>query len=281
MCLLAFAFKTQSSAPLIITSNRDEFYPRPTLAMHWWPDAPILAGKDLDAGGTWLGLSRNGRFAAVTNYRYVNEQGVMESKPLSRGNLVSDFLCSELRAEDWAKNIGPTAAAYGGFNLLLYDGDELVYLNNYEAKPPQRLQPGVYALSNNCLDSPWPKVDHAREQLEELLNLNDSAIGIDSAIGNNSSITNNSAIDDNYLDALVATLSLQKTYAPELLPNTGVPAVWETLLSSPFIVADGYGTRASTAIVLSASGDISVAEQTYEAGETLGSQTFRFIASER
>ena len=107
------------------------------------------------------------------------------------------------------------------------------------------------------------------------MNLNNSVIDINGAIGNNS------AIDDNYLDALMATLSLQKTYAPELLPNTGVPAVWETLLSSPFIVADGYGTRASTAIVLSASGDISVAEQTYEAGETLGSQTFRFIASER
>lgn len=263
MCLLAFAFKTQSSAPLIVTSNRDEFYPRPTLPMHWWQDAPILAGKDLDAGGTWLGLSRSGRFAAVTNYRYVNEQGVMESKPLSRGHLVSDFLCSELSAADWAENIGPTAAEYGGFNLLLYDGDQLVYLNNYEAKPPLRLQPGVYALSNNCLDSPWPKVDHAREQLEELVNLNASAI------------------DDSYLDRLMATLSLQKTYAPELLPNTGVPAVWETLLSSPFIVADGYGTRASTAIVLSASGHISVAEQTYEAGDTLGSQTFRFIASER
>ena len=261
MCLLAFAFKTQSSASLIVTSNRDEFYPRPTLAMHWWPNAPILAGKDLDAGGTWLGLSRNGRFAAVTNYRYVNEQGVMESKPLSRGNLVSDFLCSELSAEDWAKNIGPTAAEYGGFNLLLYDGDELVYLNNYEAKPPQRLQPGVYALSNNALDSPWPKVDHAREQLEQL---------IDGA-----------EVGEQHLNSLIATLSLQKTYARELLPNTGVPQEWETLLSSPFIVADGYGTRASTALIISESANITVAEQTYEAGETLNSQTFSFRASER
>ena len=94
MCLLAFAYKTQADSPLIVTSNRDEFYPRPTLPMHWWSDAPILAGKDLDAGGTWLGLSRNGRFAAVTNYRYVDENGVMESKPLSRGQLVTDFLLS-------------------------------------------------------------------------------------------------------------------------------------------------------------------------------------------
>ena len=122
MCLLAFAYKTQTDSPLIVTSNRDEFYPRPTLPMHWWPDAPILAGKDLNAGGTWLGLSRNGRFAAVTNYRYLDENGEMESQPLSRGQLVTDFLVSELAASDWASAIEPTASEYGGFNLLLYDG---------------------------------------------------------------------------------------------------------------------------------------------------------------
>ena len=119
MCLLAFAYKTQTDSPLIVTSNRDEFYPRPTLPMHWWSDAPILAGKDLNAGGTWLGLSRNGRFAAVTNYRYLDENGEMESQPLSRGQLVTDFLLSELAASDWASAIEPTASEYGGFNLSL------------------------------------------------------------------------------------------------------------------------------------------------------------------
>jgi len=261
MCLLAFAYKTQTDTPLIITSNRDEFYPRPTMPMHWWSDEPILAGKDLEAGGTWLGLSRNGRFAAVTNYRYVDENGVMESKPLSRGNLVTDFLLSGQGAMDWANALGPGASEYSGFNLILFDGDNLVYLNNYENLAPQKLQPGVYAVSNNTLDSPWPKVVHAREQLEEV---------IDSA-----------SVDSSYLEQLMATLSLQKTYAPELLPNTGVPQEWETLLSSPFIVADGYGTRASAAIIISASAEISVAEQTYEAGETLESQTFTFNACER
>lgn len=261
MCLLAFAYKTQTDSPLIVTSNRDEFYPRPTLPMHWWSDAPILAGKDLNAGGTWLGLSRNGRFAAVTNYRYLDENGEMESQPLSRGQLVTDFLVSELAASDWASAIEPTASEYGGFNLLLYDGSNLVYLNNYENLAPQKLQPGVYALSNNTLDSPWPKVDHAREQLEQL---------IDGA-----------EVGEQHLDSLMATLSLQKTYARELLPSTGVPQEWETLLSSPFIVADGYGTRASTALIISESANITVAEQTYEAGETLNSQTFNFRASER
>jgi uncharacterized protein with NRDE domain len=261
MCLLAFAYKTQADSPLIVTSNRDEFYPRPTLPMHWWSDAPILAGKDLDAGGTWLGLSRIGRFAAVTNYRYVDENGVMESKPLSRGQLVTDFLLSESDASTWAYALGSSASSYGGFNLLLYDGDNLVYLNNFENLAPQTLEPGIYALSNNRLDSPWPKVDHAREQLAELIE--------------------NIELDEQHLETIMATLSLQKTYAPELLPNTGVPQDWETLLSSPFIVADGYGTRASAAVIISAGGQIAVAEQTYEAGETLGSQTFSFSACDR
>ena len=261
MCLLAFAYKTQADRPLIVTSNRDEFYPRPTLPMHWWSEAPILAGRDLEAGGTWLGLSRNGRFAAVTNYRYVDENGEMESKPLSRGQLVTDFLLSVLDAADWATAIADSASGYGGFNLLLYDGDSLVYLNNYENLPPQKLEPGVYALSNNRLDSPWPKVDHAREQLAEL---------VDSV-----------ELDEQHLGTLMATLSLQKIYAPELLPSTGVPQEWETLLSSPFIVAEGYGTRASAAVIISADGEVAVAEQTYEAGETLGSQTFSFKACER
>jgi len=256
MCLLAFAYKTQNHRPLIVASNRDEFYPRPTLPMHWWSEAPILAGKDLDAGGTWLGLSRNGRFAAVTNYRYVDESGAIESKPKSRGQLVTDFLQSDQEAIDWANKLEDDAANYGGFNLLLYDGDSLVYLNNFEDLAPQTLKPGVYALSNNRLDSPWPKVNHAREQLEQLIER--KQLGAD------------------HLETLIATLALQKTYAPELLPNTGVPQEWETLLSSPFIVAEGYGTRASAAVIISAGGEIAVAEQTYEAGETLGSQTFNF-----
>jgi uncharacterized protein with NRDE domain len=258
MCLLALAYKTQNHRPLIVASNRDEFYPRPTQPMHWWSDAPILAGKDLDAGGTWLGLSRNGRFAAVTNYRYVDESGAIESKPLSRGQLVTDFLLSDAQAIDWATALGDKALAYGGFNLLLYDGDSLVYLNNFEDLAPQRLEPGVYALSNNRLDSPWPKVDHARAQLAELVETEQ--------------------LGEDHLGTLIATLALQKTYAPELLPNTGVPQEWETLLSSPFIVAEGYGTRASAAVIISACGQIAVAEQSYEAGETLGSQTFKFNA---
>jgi uncharacterized protein with NRDE domain len=266
MCLLAIAFNQHPQVPLIITSNRDEFYARPTEPMRWWEDAPILAGRDQQAGGTWMGLSRNGRFAAVTNYRYVSTSaktsGAIETKILSRGKLVTDFLCSALRAEDWVATLAPAMGEYDGFNLLIYDGTELMYINNYEEQSVRKLSSGVFALSNNTLDSPWPKVAHAREELETFVRCTPD-------------------IGETQLAELIATLSLQKTYAPELLPNTGVPAEWEELLSSPFIVADGYGTRASAAIILGSNGDIAVAETNYEAGKTLGSQTFCFNASER
>jgi uncharacterized protein with NRDE domain len=261
MCLLALAFNQHPNAPLIVASNRDEFYARPTLPMHWWEDAPILAGRDQQANGTWMGLSRNGRFAAVTNYRYVPEGGAIETAPLSRGDLVTEFLCSSTGASQWAQTIASTAKNFGGFNLLIYDGSELVYLNNHDNEQAKILPPGLYALSNGALDSPWPKVEHARDQLRIVIDQPEMSSA--------------------QLGQIMATISLEKTYAPELLPNTGVPENWEKLLSSPFIVADGYGTRASAAVIISATGDIDVAEQNYQAGEALGGQTFRFNASER
>ena len=154
MCLLAIAFNQHPNAPLIVASNRDEFYARPTLPMHWWQDAPILAGRDQQANGTWMGLSRNGRFAAVTNYRYVPEGGAIETAPLSRGDLVTEFLSSSQNARQWAQSIAATAENFGGFNLLIYDGTELVYLNNHNDEQPKILPSGLYALSNGALDSP-------------------------------------------------------------------------------------------------------------------------------
>ena len=258
MCLLAIAFQSHPDAPLIVTSNRDEFYARPTLPMHWWSDAPILAGRDRQAGGTWMGLSRHGRFAAVTNFRQIVNDVKSPPSALSRGQLISDFLSSDQSVEEWTEGLKPTMADYDGFNLLLYDGLNLLYLNNHD-NSRTLLPPGIYALSNHLLDSPWPKVEHARDQLKQ-------AIAVDS-------------IGAEQLPDLIATLSLEKTFAPELLPNTGVPAQWEELLSSPFIVADGYGTRASAAIVIRQSGEVVVAEHCFEAGERLGHQEFSFNLS--
>lgn len=205
-----------------------------------------------------MGLSRHGRFAAVTNFRQIVD-GVMSSpESLSRGQLISDFLSSDQSVDEWTDALKPTMADYDGFNLLLYDGFNLLYLNNHD-NSRKRLPPGIYALSNHLLDSPWPKVDHARDQLKQ-------AIALDK-------------IGAEQLPDLIATLALEKVFAPELLPNTGVPAEWEALLSSPFIVADGYGTRASAAIIMSASGEVVVTEHSFEAGESLGHQEFSFNVS--
>jgi len=254
MCLLSIAFKYQANTTLAVCSNRDEFYQRPTLPLHWWQDMPVIAGRDQEAGGTWLGLSRNGRFAAVTNFRDLSKPGFRELRPNSRGNLVSGFLCSPTSAQHWAEAVLPELDHYGGFNLLIYDGDALVYLNNFDNQI-RSLPPGIYGLSNHLLDSSWPKVDYARQQLAETLGKQRS--------------------DQEMLSDLLGLLSRQQTYADHLLPDTGVPAEWEKRLSSPFIVAEDYGTRASTAIVLSTAGN-SIAEQTYINGSAEPSRAFTF-----
>ena len=266
MCLLAVAFNYRSDTPLrtdaslVVCSNRDEFYQRPTLPLHWWQDMPVLAGRDQEAGGTWLGLSRDGRFAAVTNFRELSHPGFRDKRPLSRGNLVTNFLCSDLSAQDWAASVRPDLDLYGGFNLLFYDGTELLYLNNYNHQL-RSLPPGIYALSNHLLDSPWPKVDYARQELVDVLNHGD-----------------HDRSDEQLLTELLGLLSRQKTYEDHLLPDTGVPADWEKLLSSPFIVADDYGTRASTAVVVSTNGATYVAEQTYIEGIAEAEKRFSFSA---
>jgi len=257
MCLLAVAYHQHPDAPLIVTSNRDEYYARPTRDMHWWDDAPILAGRDLQVGGTWMGVTRSGRFAAITNYRNVPEDGKVPARPLSRGNLVKDFLCANDPADRWAKDMRPTLADYGEFNLLVFDGQELLYLNNYHDEEARQLGPGFYALSNSLLDSPWPKVDYAREQLR-------------------TSVKRAGQIGDGEITELLDNLALQQTYAPHLLPKTGVPPEWEEILSSPFIVAPGYGTRASTVLVMYATGEVKVLERNFEAGEKVSEESFEF-----
>ena len=254
MCLLAFAFNHHPDTSLAVCSNRDEFYQRPTLPMHWWQDMPVLAGRDEQQGGTWMGLSRNGRFAAVTNFRDFSKPGFHEARPKSRGNLVTDFLCSQASAKDWADSVLEDFDVYGGFNLLIYDGEQLLYLNNFNHQV-RSLEPGIYALSNHLLDSPWPKVDYARRQLKETL----------SKRGSNQQLA----------EDLLGLLEQNQTYPDHLLPSTGVPADWERRLSSAFIVAEDYGTRAATSIVLSSSGS-SIAEQTYIKGVAERHEIFTF-----
>ena len=197
----------------------------------------------------------NGRFAAVTNFRDIGRNAMPQTKPCSRGELVTGFLSSTKDAHQWASSLNSYLSDYDGFNLIIFDGITLLYVNN-QGDPVQVIEPGVYALSNHRLDSPWPKVDYAREQLERVLSAD--------------------TINQATLPTLLNTLALEKTYAPHLLPDTGITAEWEALLSSPFIVSEGYGTRAATAIIISPEGQVSVAEQGFENGEKLGFNQFDY-----
>ncbi len=258
MCLLAFAYQKETETPLVVASNRDEFYQRPTLPMHWWHDKPILAGRDEQAGGTWLGLSKTGRFAAVTNFRDLNKQKAFSIELLSRGDLVVEFLMASTTASEWGAHIQNRSLKYGPFSLLLYDGEELVYCNN-QGDPCRKLTPGFYALSNHQLDSPWPKVNYARTQLTELFK---------SVVPSMET-----------LPVLVNCLGLKTTYADRVLPDTGIPIEWERRLSSPFITAPEYGTRASTGVIFSKSGAIDIAEQSFDNGVQSAYAAFNYQPS--
>jgi len=233
MCLIVVGWRVHPDYPLVVAANRDEFYARPSAALARWPEAPgIIGGRDLEAGGTWLGITDRGRFAAVTNVR---EPGMAKGKR-SRGALTRDFLIAELSASDYAAKID--GRDYSGFNLLLGDGESLVYCSNRDG-PPRRLVPGIYGLSNHLLDSPWPKLVAARQRFSAALpGLPDEA-------------------------AFFELLADQAIVADENLPTTGVPVEWERLLSAIFVKSENYGTRASTLAWQRADGTVTVHEQSF------------------
>lgn len=233
MCLIVVGWRVHPDYPLVVAANRDEFYARPTAALARWPDAPqVIGGLDLEAGGTWLGITGMGRFAAVTNVR---EPGVVKGL-LSRGALTRNFLTSELTASEYASQID--YAQYSGFNLLLSDGESLVYCSNRDGQP-RVLPPGVYGLSNHLLDSPWPKLLQARERFAEALpRLPDESAFFDL-------LADQGIVDD------------------KNLPSTGVPIEWERLLSAIFVKSESYGTRASTLVWQDANGEIAIHEKNF------------------
>ena len=222
MCLIVFAWRSNSQHKLLVAANRDEYYARPTAPLHAWQEAPhILAGRDLEHGGTWLGATRTGRFAALTNVR--NPTAALGTQ--SRGFLVRDFLQHTESPERFYQQLQPNLHAYSPFNLLIGDGDNLFYLNHTGSF--LKLPPGVYGLSNAQLDTPWPKLVQGKQQLQNLLTRD---VGI---------------------DALLALLAHDETAADEDLPNTGIDTALEKKLSSRFIHFEGYGTRCSTLLLQS------------------------------
>ncbi|KAA0987510.1 hypothetical protein FQ192_21195 [Pseudomonas sp. ANT_J12] len=234
MCLIVFAWRPGHAQPLIVAANRDEFYARPTQPLAQWADAPhVHAGRDLEAGGTWLGIGANGRFAALTNIRKPDQP----ASPKSRGELVAGFLSGERSIDDYLSDVVARSAEYAGFNLLIGNSNELWHFNAWDTEAVM-LAPGVYGLSNAGLDTPWPKVLKAKAALSELL-------------------------DDPQPAAMLAILADSATAPLTELPDTGVGLATETLLSSVFIASPTYGTRASTALIVSADGTRVMVERSF------------------
>ena len=236
MCLIALAHRVHPEFPLVVAANRDEFYARPTAQASFWQDQPsILAGRDLECMGTWLGVTTGGRFAAVTNFRDpADTRGSAES----RGTLVSRFLESDLPAVQFIDQVVDNAGAYRGFNLLAGDGTEMVSYSNRDGGP-RRLEPGIYGLSNHLLDTPWPNVRLARERLAEALRPGPAT------------------------EPLFALLADTDFPSDGELPNTGVGSERERMLSAARIVSDTYGTRCSTVLIQGADRTVSFSERTF------------------
>jgi uncharacterized protein with NRDE domain len=222
MCLILIAWRADAKYPCVIAANRDELHSRPAAAAHWWDSSPpILAGQDLLAGGTWLGMTRSGRFAALTNYR--DPQRRRDEDAPSRGALVTSILESNDSAQRTLDRLHEIGGNYNGFNLIFCDGERLAV---YESVPGtgRELPAGMYGLSNHLLDTPWPKVQTAKSRLTAALT------------------------ELQTTDAALALLRDDVPAPDDQLPRTGVGLEWERLLSSAFVRAPDYGTRCSTLV---------------------------------
>lgn len=237
MCLIAVGWQVHPDFPLIVAANRDEYYARPTALAGHWPEAPaVIAGRDLEAGGTWLGITTAGRFAAVTNVR---EPGAAAGRR-SRGALTSDFLRGEMPASEAIRRIED--AEYADYNLLLGDDTHLVYRTNRHGGV-EVLAPGIYGLSNHRLDTPWPKLSSIRT-------------GFGAALA---ALPDLEAVEN----ALFALLADPRQAADTDLPATGVSLDRERQLSAIFIASPTYGTRASTVVVRHRDGRLRLHERSF------------------
>jgi uncharacterized protein with NRDE domain len=221
MCLILIAWQGHAKHRCVIAANRDELHSRPTAAAQWWPSQPpILAGRDLSAGGTWLGMARTGRFAALTNYRGTTER---RTDAPSRGTLVASILSSPDSIFQTLEYLRRVSGDYNGFNLLFSDGERLAVYESMRGAG-RELEPGIYGLSNDLLDTPWPKVQTAKSRLSQALSNLETA------------------------DPVLALLRDDSIAPDDQLPRTGISLEWERLLSSAFVRAPDYGTRCSTVV---------------------------------
>lgn len=260
MCLITFSWNPKSSTPLRLSANRDEFHHRPTAPAQYWPTQPhIFAGKDLQAGGTWLGVNDQGGFAALTNYREIQNTDDQPINYRSRGELVEVFLNTQSDPIAYLEQVALMKSEYQGFNLLVGNAQQMAYYSNRSEHPPLLLLAGVYGLSNallcqhstlnqeNIINQPWPKVTNAMQDMYLL---------------------QHSENNEELQQELLSLLSSTKQANHALLPNTGVPPEWEQLLSSQFIINPAYGTRCSTALTLNNKGKFKLTELSFDKNGT-------------
>lgn len=274
MCLIAWNWQPSSSTPLLLVGNRDEFYARPAQPLRWWDGGQILAGKDLRAGGTWLGVTRTGRLAALTNYRDAPGAGKASQLPAdapsevpseapTRGELVTEFLQSDQSASVFLQRLASRAQRYNAFNLLVFDGIQLLGLQSRQAEIVV-MQPGIGALSNADFHSPWPKLVWLQDALKNHINTQPTHAGGHDA---------DRSFD---AEALFSILKNDATAPDDALPQTGLPLARERALSAAFIVSPGYGTRASSVVRIGLT-QVEFVERSFDAQKDLGTQRHRFV----
>lgn len=255
MCLLLFAYKVHPQFPFILAANRDEFYDRPTAKAHFWNDHPdILGGRDLEKMGTWIGVSKYGKFAALTNYRDPNQS--KEGKH-SRGELASNFLSTNQSINDYSKELQATTDQYQKYNLIFGNTDNLYYFSNV-TNELKILSPGIYGLSNHLLNTNWPKVMKGRNLLQEC-------------------ITDVEKVESHCLFHILTDHTIAPDY---LLPHTGVSIELERTLSPLFVQTHNYGTVSSTILMLSKRKDITFIERSFTHTREFNEQNFSFAIIE-
>lgn len=251
MCLIIFAYRTHPRYPLLMAANRDEFHRRPTAPARFWPEHPqLLAGRDLQAGGTWMGITRGGRFAAITNFRDPSRSA---AAPRSRGELPLHWLTGRDSPAQWVAARQHLAPEYAGFNLLFGDCNALWYWSNSGDGATGELKPGVYGLSNASLDTPWPKVDLGKARIKAL------------------------PPDTVNHEGLLSCVWDQELADPAALHPLGLSEAMDQQLSAQFIRTGEYGTRSSTSLIWRDDGLVSWQERSYDArGDERGRQDENF-----
>ena len=243
MCLIIFSWRTHPEYKLILVANRDEFYERNTDKADYWKDYPdILAGRDLKAGGTWMGITKKGRFSAITNYR--DFRNIKKNAP-SRGELTAGFLKGTLSVEDYIQKLKANAHLYNGFNLILGDKDNLYYFSNQNMELTN-LKPGIHGLSNHLLNTRWPKVEKGKEKMRRVLK---------------SDLFSSADLIDSFYNVDMAP--------DHLLPDTGIGLDLERNLSPMFILMDQYGTRCTTVIAIDKNDQVLFQERSFNKGKKL------------